>query len=75
MRERAIKPEYDGMVDPRETAEYRNGRGDFVSGVANENCPHKIGDCRRTYWYTGWYDAYMNSRLGAIFVRHGLTYP
>lgn len=60
---------------PRDTEECRRGMRDRDNHLPVDSNPYPMGHPQRAGWFAGWYDVDINSRLGHIFQRHGLTYP
>lgn len=58
----------------RNTVAYREGRKAYEKG--SDLCPYEqwSGD-QRSSWWTGWYDARINDRLGHIWEKWGISYP
>ncbi len=49
---------------------FREGQLAFHAGVSHDDCPAEKGN--RTSWFTGWFNARINHRLGDIFNRFGV---
>lgn len=60
-------------IDPRRTQQYEQGSRDYRCGKTE--CEYRIGDVRRTWWWTGYLDARTNTCLGAVLRRHGMAHP
>jgi len=60
---------------PRDTPQCQEGQQAHADGQTQHECPYPIGDNQRTGWLTGWYDALVRERFGAVFERCGVTYP
>ena len=56
--------------------EYLQGIEDFNSGKTDKDCPFNNDQKRQQQqWYTGFYDAQVNKRVGHILQKYGLSYP
>lgn len=79
MSRKSREPECDGVEQvkdvSRDTPQYRRGVADFQAGKDEEDCPYAHNHPSRTGWLTGWYDARMQAKFGALFAKYGLKWP
>ena len=65
-------------TNTRETPEYRQGRAAHAGGLTEDANPYPCGGftgATRISWFTGFYDARTNAKLGGAFARNGITFP
>lgn len=63
-------------VIDRSNAAYTQGRVAFAAGAAEDDNPY-VGATggNRSSWFSGYFDARTNKKLGPVFQRNGITFP
>lgn len=62
----------------REMPEYAEGAAAFTAGKTDDSNPYECGGFtggQRISWFTGFYDAQTNAKLGNAFERNGISFP
>lgn len=59
----------------RDTPEYAEGVAAFAESVAEDDCPHPIGEPKRAGWYRGWFDSRVQRNIGPALKKWGLAFP
>ena len=66
-----------GAMPP--TPAYTAGQQAFHAGQSADDNPHVLGlggyNKARQWWFDGFFDARIQTRLGAILEKYGLTWP
>ena len=62
-------------INPRNTAQYREGRDAFYRGEVDYECPYDQSSPHRVSWLTGWYDVLTEQRHANLFRRWRIVWP